>query len=982
MNAAGGSLGVMAAAGLLERERELSMLREVLGAGAGGNGCALMLEGNAGLGKSRLLEIAREMSAAAGTSILFARSEELEMALPWSLARALLARGLEGIPASRRRRRLDSVPGGAADLLRPDWGASEASGDDAVLRLAHGLMWVTAGLAERAPLALVIDDAHWADEPSLQFVAYLTARLAELPVALLIARRPRAPGAEPGVLDRIAGHPATRVLELRTLSEPAVAKLAREALGGIASSSVVAACARATAGNPFYVRELLRELASKRDAGMAIDAASIGASAPAAVARSVRLRLDALGPEPLSLARAVAVFGEGAPLPHAAELARVTPARASRALDRLAAAEILAADEPLRFVHPLVASAVHDDLGTGERGEWHLRAARMLARDGAEPQRVAIHLLAGGRRGDAWVVRILQAAACNAQGQGATATAADYLARALEEPPAPDQRALVLGELGRVQASLGRPDAAERLRSALDLTNDPSGRARLLLELGRAILVTGAHTRAASTFEAGLAQLKDPATDLARELRAARWMSATLDGARCEELLASDEPDVGDDRQAPTPGQRQMLAQLAVQRAFERRPPAEVSALAERAWGEGALLAAESSDGVTWSLVTGALFFAGELERDIEICDAAIADARARGSPMAYATASYCKGAALLHRGELNDAVADLQSAVRAHEDGWATFFGVAVATLAFAHIEQGALGEARRTLELVAGDAQIERSRQGPLIMIANSRLLVAEGKPKPALAVLLSAGERLRQSGVDQASIFEWRSDAAFAAALAGERTRARSLAKEAQTHASQSGVPCTIARALRARAAVERGQPALAHLRKAVAVLADAPPRLEYAHALVDLGAALRRSHRRADAAPRLREGLALATAGGIHALADRARTELAATGLRINTTRPGSGVDALTASERRVAELAAAGHSNRDIAQMLFVTVKAVEYHLANTYRKLDIRRRSQLAPLLSKHAQDLAGGQRGDRTGEVIANPERTATGAV
>jgi DNA-binding CsgD family transcriptional regulator len=982
MNAAGGSLGVMAVAGLLERERELEILRRALSAGAGGKGRAVMLEGSAGLGKSRLLETARELGAATGVSVLFARTEELEMALPWSLARTLLARGLEGIPASRRRRTLDSVPGGAADLLRPEWAASEATGDDAVLRLAHGLMWLTAGLAERAPLALVIDDAHWADEPSLRFVAYLTARLAELPVALVIARRPRAPGAEPGLLDRVAGHPATQVLELRPLSEPAVAQLAREVLGGVASSSVVATCARATAGNPFYLRELLHELANGRDAGTAIDAASIGMSAPAAVARSVRLRLDALGPEPLSLARAVAVLGEGAPLPHAAELARLEPARASRALDCLAASEILAADEPLRFLHPLVASAVHDDLGTGERGDWHLRAARILARHGAEPQRVAIHLLAGGRRGDPWVVRTLQAAACNAQGQGATAAAADYLARALEEPPTPEQRASVLGELGRVQSSLGRPGAAEQLRMALDLTNDRSERARLLLELGRAILVTGAHVRAASAFEAGLAELDDPASDLARELRAARWMCATLDGARADELLTAGDLEVGDDSQTPTPGQRQMLAQLAVQRALENRPPAEVAALAERAWGDGALLSAETSDGMTWSLVTGALYFAGELERDIEICDAVIADARARGSPMAYATACYCRGSPLLHRGQVNDAVADLQSAVRAREDGWATFFGVAVAALALAHIEQGALGEANRTLELVSGDAQIERSHQGPLIMIARGRLLIAEGKPKPALGVLLGAGERLRQSGLDPASMFEWRADVAFAASLAGERSRARCLAREAHAHALQSGIPRTIARALRAAAAVERGERAIARLREAVAILADAPPRLEYAHALVDLGAALRRSHRRADATPLLREGLALASAGGIHALADRARTELAAAGLRVNSARSGSGLNALTASERRVAELAAAGHSNRDIAQMLFVTVKAVEYHLANTFRKLDIRRRSQLAPLLTKQAQDEAGGQRGDRNGEVIAIPERTATGAV
>jgi DNA-binding NarL/FixJ family response regulator len=135
----------------------------------------------------------------------------------------------------------------------------------------------------------------------------------------------------------------------------------------------------------------------------------------------------------------------------------------------------------------------------------------------------------------------------------------------------------------------------------------------------------------------------------------------------------------------------------------------------------------------------------------------------------------------------------------------------------------------------------------------------------------------------------------------------------------------------------------------LQEALAALEGAPPRLERIRVLVELGAALRRAHQRSQAGVHLREALRLASEGGVHALAAQARAELAAAGLRGGApTRAGAGT--LTASELRVARLAAAGHSNREIAQMLFVTVKAVEYHLSNTYRKLGIRRRSQLAPL--------------------------------
>jgi DNA-binding CsgD family transcriptional regulator len=360
---------------------------------------------------------------------------------------------------------------------------------------------------------------------------------------------------------------------------------------------------------------------------------------------------------------------------------------------------------------------------------------------------------------------------------------------------------------------------------------------------------------------------------------------------------------------------------------------------------------------VTWSLVTGALFGVDELERELEICDAVFADARERGSPMAFATASYCRGWPLLQRGQVDDALADLQAALRAREDGWRAFVAATVTGLVFAHVEQGTLAEAAAALKIAYEDPLLEQSIQYPLVVIGEARLLVAEGKPEQALDPLLRAGEIICQAGVDCPALFPWRTDVALAAALAGERDRARELADDALAHARGTAVPRAVARALRARAAAERGEPAIEYLSEAVATLADSPPRLEYAYALVDLGSALRRANRRVEAVEPLREGLTLATAGGAHALAERARVELAATGTRLGRAESSGSSDALTPSERRVALLAAAGHSNRDIAQMLFVTVKAVEYHLANTYRKLDIKRRGQLAPLLERQAHN-------------------------
>jgi DNA-binding CsgD family transcriptional regulator len=178
--------------------------------------------------------------------------------------------------------------------------------------------------------------------------------------------------------------------------------------------------------------------------------------------------------------------------------------------------------------------------------------------------------------------------------------------------------------------------------------------------------------------------------------------------------------------------------------------------------------------------------------------------------------------------------------------------------------------------------------------------------------------------------------------------DKARARTEQMLREAHAW--GTPRAIGMALRAAGLVEGGTGGLELLEEAVAVLEPSPARLEYARALVDLGAALRRANRRAAARDPLRRALDLADACGARPLADRARHELRASGARPRRPRI-SGVDALTASERRIARMAADGLSNPEIAQALFITKKTVEAHLSSVYRKLDIHSRTQLAPTL-------------------------------
>ncbi len=217
-----------------------------------------------------------------------------------------------------------------------------------------------------------------------------------------------------------------------------------------------------------------------------------------------------------------------------------------------------------------------------------------------------------------------------------------------------------------------------------------------------------------------------------------------------------------------------------------------------------------------------------------------------------------------------------------------------------------------------------------------------------------LLAAGRRFESIGGRNPAFLAWRSQAALALLQLGEQDEARRLAAEELELARTWGAPRALGAALRAAGLVEGGKHGLALLEEAVEVLADSPARLEHAKARTELGAALRRANRRSEAREQLRHALELATLCGAAPLAARAETELLATGARPRRISL-SGVASLTPSERRVAQMAADGPTNREIAQALFVTTRTVEVHLTSIYRKLDISSRSQLAAALAEPA---------------------------
>jgi DNA-binding SARP family transcriptional activator len=341
--------------GLVDRDREVALLRSMVDElGEGGSGC-LLIEGPAGIGKTRLLDELRRLAVDAGVWVRSARSSSLEQAFEWGVARQLLDRAVD-------------------DAVR--------HGDRfAALR---GLCEVVTRLADDAPFVLAVDDVQWSDEASLQLLAYVVRRLEGLPVLMVLALRTGEPHAADELLAELAADETVTVLRPRELTEAGTAALVTDRLGP-GAEAFVTTCHRMTSGNPLLLRQLLRALA---DQGVPPDAAhvdTVRAVGSRAIASLVTLRLRRMPPSVTKVARAVAMLGPTADLPGVADLAQLPEEDVAAALDLLARSEILLDGHPLDFVNPLVRDAIHADVPAGERALLVERLNRRLKSGSSHP---------------------------------------------------------------------------------------------------------------------------------------------------------------------------------------------------------------------------------------------------------------------------------------------------------------------------------------------------------------------------------------------------------------------------------------------------------------------------------------------------------------------------------------------------------------------------------------------------------------------
>jgi DNA-binding CsgD family transcriptional regulator len=930
---------------LLEREEQLALVELLLVQARDGRGVLVLFEGAPGIGKSRLLGAACEAAETLGVQVLRARGGELERDFSYGVVRQLFETRLAACADDDRERLL----AGAARLASPLFelggtGSWLARGEDASQSTLHGLFWLTANIAELGPLLLAVDDVHWCDPPSQRFLSYLARRLEGLPVAVAACARTREPGVDAAVLDALESEPLATVVRPAPLSPDAVAQLLRGKLESDPADEFVQTVHASCAGNPFLLNELVHAILAERIEPTASAAARVRELGPESLSRFVVQRLHRLGPEAEALARAVAILGEEPDPELAAALAGLDPGAAATSAAELARSEVLRPRGPLAFAHPVLRAAVYADLGEAERERGHERAAELLSESGAPAQRVAAHLLHVQPRARASVVATLREAAQRASDEGAADVARSYLERALAEPPDVHERADVLFELGSAELRSGLPGALGHLREAHELVRGEPPSAEVALALANAHFAEEVDLfEAADGLQRTIEGLDPSDAALRQRLEAELIMWARFDN-RLYPMARERLARIADRATEDSLGGRFLMVVVASELGRTGESPDRARELVRRALAGGLLLGDESWQG--YVVAVSVLMSLDELDTAVRLYTELLELARRQGSAFAFAHASSFRGFALLRRGDLPEAEADARAALDA------TFpLGFTYAHLAEVLAERGELAEAIRTLDLAGMPAE-HHTWQTACLLDPRARLRIASGEVAQGLADLLAAGETIESFGIHNPSYSAWRSQAALAMVGLGDRREARRLVGEEIELARRWGAPRPLGVALRAAGLVEGGDEGLELLRESVDVLATSQAQLERAKSFTELGAALRRANQRAEARAFLQEGFELARRCGAIVLAERTHAELLATGARPRRLVR-SGVESLTPSERRVAQMATEGQTNREIAQALFVTPKTIETHLSHVYRKLGIQARSQLRGAMSE-----------------------------
>lgn len=920
---------------LLERRDELAEADRALRAGIAGAGALAVITGPSGSGRSALLRAVGERAATLGARVLCADGTKAERDYPYGVVQQLLSPLVTGASETDRAEWFL----GAAEHLRrmfvdESWlvaGPPREQSREGVLRGLHALV---DRVAAQAPTVLVIDDLQWADAPSLRWLGYLAKRLDGSRLVVVGVACESCVATDPALLQEIIAS-ARHTLVTGPLSVDAVAELIHAEVGEPCATEFAAACHDVTGGHPAALVPVIRGLHGMEIRPTARFAAEVAERGQPLLAER-RLFLLSTQPDAVAdCARALAVLGEFAEPELVGALAgldRVAYKSALQALDRMG---LLADGSRLRFVHGSVAPAIESTMTMAERTRMHRRAATILHDAGHPAEHVADQLLQLTFGYERWEIDVLRTAAGTALERGAGKVAARYLRRALlDSPPDGRARARLLVDLAGAERGYDLRTAVRHLSQALQVLESATERAAAVLWIPPAF--AAADPALAALVRGVSEEMPSGAEDVALRLEAhGRYLDlqdrAGLAAAarRLGELAV--EPPV------TTAAGRALLAVLAYATTVTRNArAADVAALAERildreppAPGHGyttlpllvPILVAADAPGVVLPWLRMTEDKAGEHESD---GIRALVDAQL--------------SAVLGATGQLADARTLARRALTRADETWPEAVALATATLVDIALRTHDQSLAEEVLD--AGQ-ETDDLRVSVAHRMLRGLVDLARQRPAQALDRFLDCGSLLERGGWVNPALCPWRIWAAFAHERLGDLASATELVEREHAAALAWDAPATSGRALRSLGALTLGDEGIDLLRAAIDQLARSGDRIEHATAAAALGARLGQESAEG------RESLALA---------DRMIAECGASWTEPVVCAPGHGPvprplaargPVLSKTEKTVADFVVQGWSNRQIADSLGVTRRAVEKTLTGIYRKLRVAGRGEL-----------------------------------
>jgi DNA-binding CsgD family transcriptional regulator len=887
---------------------------------------ALVLTGDAGIGKSTLWEAGVRAARRRGLRVLAARPNQPEVQLAFAGLADLIAgvdlADLDGVPEPQRRAL-------AVAVLRVEEGDEPL----APFAVSAGLASTLRVLAERGHLLVAVDDVPWLDRSSADALAFAARRARDHPIRFLLTHR----SGTPHPLEQALEPDGVRRLDVTGLSFGATRLLLLERLGLTVPRRILRTLFDLTEGNPLFALELGRTLGAK-----GVPTALTELSLPDRIDEQFGERIEAL---PAPVRRALLAVGLAGGMP-ATDLTAILGHDAVE--DAVDAGLLVLVGDRLRPSHPLLARSAKRHSSAREQRDLHLELGRVSG-----DESVRAHHMARATAGpDAGLARTIVQAADHAYARGATHDAVELGEEALRltPPTSAEWSSRLVGLAERLMVSGEHARARELVVSAFERLPEGSTRARahlLLADLFEQVEDAGRHLQDALAQSAGVPALHATAS--------ARW-SRYLVAARVERIQEAERVALEALPEAQGAGsevEREVLHALALARMLRGEPFDDV-----RAWFESASPDAFHLVRGVERLAAARVAMRGGLVEARTTIQRLIAIADARGE-------AWSSMFLLSQLVWLESWAGEWETAARLLDEWDASPDRALLVTQAYDRCRalvaagRGSLEEAReRAADAISGAEA--RGLRGDLLDALHARgmteLLAHE--PERAAASLGTVWEHTVREGVDEPGAFPVAPDLVEALVELGQFAEARQVADRLRRLARAQEHPWGLATARRCDGLIELAsggdaERAAAELRAAEQVYAQLGFRFDRARTLLALGRALRRRRKRAAGRASLEESAAAFDAIGSTGWAERAREELT----RVSGRRR-SAANELTESERRAAELAARGLSNKEIAAALFVTVHTVELHLSRSYAKLGVRSRAQLQARL-------AGGQSGE-----------------